>query len=163
MAFEDDLDADLDAQLATEPDFSTVTVLLNGKPRNLRFTQMEGLAWGDLCDRNPPRFIEGPGQVPKVLPVDNVYGYNVLGASVLAAEVSGKMQSGDEWLSLTPERWKKLIRSLPGAQLRALADAIWNLNQWAPAQAVVDAKKASEVASAMNSFSPALSESPDPD
>lgn len=162
MSFEDDLDADLDAQLAAEPNFSFVSVLVNGKHRKLRFTEMDGLAWADLCDRNPPRTIDSDEKIPKILPIDSGYGYNVLGASVMAAQVSGHMQSGDEWKTLTPEQWKKLIRSLPGAQLKQVADVIWNLNQWAPSQAVLSAKKASEVESALSLYSPEPSESPAP-
>lgn len=160
MSFEDELDADLDAQLAAEPNFSFVSVLVNGKHRKLRFTEMDGLAWADLCDRNPPRLVEGTEKDPKVLPIDNAYGYNVLGASVLAAQKSGHMQSGDGWVELSAERWKKLIRGLPGAQLKRIADVIWDLNQWAPSQAVLSAKKASEVESALSLYSPEPSESP---
>lgn len=151
MSFEDELDADLDAQLATEPDYTTVTVLINKKPRKIRFTQMDGLAWAELCDRCEPRLD---------VQIDKAFGYNVRQALTLAAPISGRMQSGDEWVELSDERWKKIIRALPGAQVRAMGDALFNLNQWAPAMAVSDAKKASEVESAMKSFSPALSESP---
>lgn len=164
MSFEDELDADLDAQLAAEPYFGFVSVLINGKHRKLRFTEMDGLAWADICNRNPPRLVDGADPAkPKqadILPIDLAYGHNVLGASVQAASVSGHMQSGDDWVELSPERWKKLIRGLPGAQLREIADVIWNLNQWAPSQAVLSARKASAVESALSSYSPAPSESP---
>lgn len=161
--FDTELDADLDAQLAAEPDYATVSVLINNKHRKLRFTQMDGLAWGDICDRNPPRVkadASDKNLLPQMLPIDGAYGYNVLGASVQAAALSGRIESGNEWVELSADRWKKLLRSLPGAQLRSVADAIWNLNQWQPSQAVLAAKKASEVESAMNSYSPALSASP---
>jgi len=164
MSFEDELDADLDAQLAAEPFFGFVSVLINGKHRKLRFTEMDGLAWADICNRNPPRMKDGADPLkPKqadILPIDAAYGHNVLGASVHAAAVSGHMQSGEGWVELSPERWKKLIRGLPGAQLREIADVIWNLNQWAPSQAVLSAKKALQVESALSSFSPDNSESP---
>lgn len=152
MSFEDELDNDIDAQLAAEPDFSFVEITVNGKYRKLRFTQMDGLAWADLCDRCPPRV---------GVQIDLAYGYNVRAAVTLAAPISGNIQQGDDWKELSAERWTKLVRSLPGAQLRACGDAIFQLNQFAPAMAVMGAKKASEVESAMNSFSPALSESPE--
>jgi len=166
LSFEEQLDQDMQAQSELEPDYSICQIVVNGKLRRLKFTQMDGLAWADVCDRNPPRLTSEAtkaGEVPKVLDVDRVYGYNVLGASILAATTSGLMQSGEDWVPLSADRWKKLIRGLAGAQLRAIADAIFQLNQWAPALAVTEAKKAFEVESAMKSFSPALSESPAPD
>lgn len=161
MSFDAELDADLDAQLAAEPDFAYVHVTVNGKYRKLRFTQMDGLAWADLCDRCPPRMTQGPNKTLVPIELDGAYGYNVRSVTALAAPISGHVQSGDDWVELSEERWRKLIKGLPGAQLRACGDAIFQLNQWGPSQAVLDAKKASEVESAMKSFSPALSESPE--
>ena len=152
--FDIELDADLDSHEAEERETVVVPILINGKLRRLRFEQMDGLAWADLCDRNPPR---------AEVEIDKAFGYNISGASTLAATVSGTIQSGDEWKTLSPERWKRLIRALPGAQLRSIADGVFQLNQYAPALAVLDAKKALAVESAMKSFSPALSESPAPD
>lgn len=151
LSFEDELDQDVAAQSAAEPDYSTIAVLVNGKLRKLRFAQMDGLEWADLCDRCPPRLD---------VDIDKGYGYNVRAAVYLAAPISGRIQSGEDWVELSADRWKKLIRALPGAQLRSVGDAVFQLNQWGPAMAVVDAKKALEVESAMKSFSPALSESP---
>lgn len=152
MSFEEQLDQDIDAQAELEPDHAITSVLINGKIRKLKFIQMDGLAWSDLCDRCPPRV---------GVELDTAFGYNVTAAIVLAAPLSGSVQSGENWVELAPDRWKKLIRSLPGAQLRAVGDAIFQLNQFGPAMAVLDAKKASQVESVMKSFSPALSESPE--
>lgn len=163
LSFEDQLDQDMKAQSEAELDYAICQIVVNGKLRRLKFTQMDGLEWADVCDRNPPRVTvetSKAGDKPKILPVDEAYGYNILGASIMAATSSGLMQAGDDWVALTPERWKRLIRGIPGAQLRAIADAIFQLNQWSPAMAVAEAKKALEVESAMKSFSPALSESP---
>jgi hypothetical protein len=149
--FDAELDADLDSQETEEPDFAVVPVLINGKLRRLKFTQMDGLAWADICDRNDPR---------TGVKIDTAFGYNVAGAATLAAAASGRIQSGEEWKTLTPERWKRVIRNLSGAHLRAVADAVFQLNQYGPALAVLEAGKAYAVESAMKSFSPALSESP---
>ena len=151
--FDAELDADLTSAEAEDPDFIILPILINGKIRKLKFTQMDGLAWADLCDRCPPRI---------GVDMDAGYGYNISGAATLAAAASGEIQSGEDWKRLTPERWKRLIRALPGAQLRAVAGAVFQLNQYDPALAVLSAKKALEVESAMKSFSPALSESPVP-
>lgn len=148
-----DFDDDLDAQLALEPDFATVDVLVNKKLRKLRFTEMDGLAWADLTDRCPPR--------PDAA-VDRAFGYNLRLVVALAVTRCGQMQSGEDFIDLTEKQWTNLLRGQPGSAIRSIGDALFQLNQWGPAQAVKDARKALEVESAMKSLRPDLSTSPDP-
>lgn len=138
----DDLNDDLDAQLANEPDAVTVDVLVNGKLRKLQFTEMDGLAWADLTDRCPPRMDA---------PLDKAYGFNIRLVVAHAAPISGRMKSGDEWVELSEAQWTKLLRGQKGAQIRTIGDALFQLNQWAPDQAVAAARKASVGESVKNS------------
>lgn len=150
MSFDDDLDAELAAK-TEDPEWATVDVLVNKKLRRFKFTQMDGLDWADMGDRCPPR---------PTAPLDREFGYNIRLISALAAPKSGEMQDGDGWVKPTDEQWTKLFRSLTGAGIRAIGDVLFYLNQWGPAQAVEEAKKALEVESKLNSDSPDNSESP---
>jgi len=147
----EDFDADLDSQLAAEPDTVTVDVLVNGKLRKLQFTEMDGLAWADLTDRCPPR-IDAP--------LDKAYGFNIRLVVAHAAPTSGRMKSGEEWVELSEAQWTKLLRGQKGATIRTIGDALFQLNQWAPDQAVEPARTALAAESAKNSSSPANSASP---
>lgn len=146
-------DEDLDSQLATERDTAEVDVVVAGKLQTLRFTEMDGLEWADLTDRCPPR--------PDA-PVDRGFGFNIRAVVALAAPKSGQMKSGDEWVDLTDDQWTRLLRGQKGAQHRAIGDALFELNQWGPGQAVLAARKALGAGFVRNSSSPARSESPDP-
>jgi hypothetical protein len=138
----EDFDSDLDAQLAAEPVTAVVDVLVNGKLRKLQFTEMEGLAWADLTDRCPPR-VDAP--------LDRAYGFNIRLIVAHAAPLTGRMKSGDEWVKLTDAQWTKLLRGIKGAEQRTIGDALFQLNQWGPAQAVEAARKAFEGESATSS------------
>lgn len=131
----EDFDSDLDAQLASEPDTVIVDVLVNGKLRKLQFTEMDGLAWADLTDRCPPR-VDAP--------FDKAYGFNIRLIVAHAAPLTGHIKSGDEWVKLTEAQWTKLLRGQKGAQIRTIGDALFQLNQWGPDQAVAAARKALE-------------------
>lgn len=146
-------DEDLDAQLATERDTAEVDVVVAGKLQTLRFTEMDGLEWADLTDRCPPR--------PDAA-VDRGYGFNIRLVTALAAPKCGQLKSGDGWVDLTDEQWTKLLRGQKGAQVRSIGDALFELNQWGPGQAVLAARKALEGVFVPSSSSPAPSASPDP-
>jgi hypothetical protein len=141
------LDEDLDAQLAVEPDFADVDVLVNGKLRRLRFTSMDGLAWADLTDKAPPR---------PTAALDRAYGFNIRLVVALAVPICGRLVDGGDLVELTDEQWKKLLRGLKGAQQRAIGDALFDLNVWGPSKDVDAARKAFEAGSGKNSSSPEL-------
>jgi hypothetical protein len=138
-------DEDLDSQLATERDTAEVDVIVAGKLQTFRFTEMDGLEWADLTDRCPPRADAA---------VDRGYGFNIRAVTALAAPKCGQMRDGDAWVDLTEEQWTKLFRGQKGAQVRAIGDALFELNQWGPGQAVLAARKALGVGSARSSSSP---------
>lgn len=145
------LDDDLDQQMNRELDTVDVDVTVNGKLRTFRFTEMDGLKWADLCDRAPAR--------PGVL-LDMRYGYNMRELTVLAAPQSGVLVNGEKSETLSVEQWAKLFKGLPGSAVQRVGDALFNLNEWLPAQAVDAAKKAFAAESAKNSSLPDTSESP---
>lgn len=127
MTFEDDL--------AAEPvtDFRDVDVLLNDKLYTLRFTQMDGLEWAMECDKYPMR--------PDVA-FDRNYGYNIRALTMAAAVVSGARVETDATVPLSEDAWRSLFKRLDGAAFKRITDAIWSLNEYAPAKAVEAAKKA---------------------
>lgn len=149
MSFDDDLDA----QLARELDTVDVDVTVNGKLKTFRFTELDGLKWADLCDRAPAR--------PGVL-MDMRYGYDIRSLTTIAAPVSGVLVDGDTTSELSVAQWAKLLKGQPGAGIQRIGDALFSLNEWLPAQAVEEAKKASAAESAKNSPSPGDSVSPAP-
>jgi hypothetical protein len=131
MSFEDDLAADVD------PDWLNVDIQLNGKPYTFRFTAMNGLDWATECDRHPAR----PG-----VKLDLQYGYNLRSIAEAVAPVCGVRVVGDplgeETEALSAEQWETLLGKADGQTYRHLTDAIWAVNEYLPAQAVVAAKKA---------------------
>jgi hypothetical protein len=135
-------DDDLAAELAAEKDHIDVDVVVNSKPYKLRFFQMDGLDWADQCDRFPIR--------PGVL-LDMRYGYNLRPLSKAVAKLTGKMVDGEKLVDLTEEQWDGLLKMLPGAAMKHVGDALFNLNEWLPDVAVVEAKKAFAAESAPNS------------
>jgi hypothetical protein len=150
MSFDDDLDA----QVAAEAEYADVDVLINGKLCTLRFFQMDGLDWADQTDRFPAR--------PGVL-LDMKYGYNIRPLSLAVAPLCGKMVDGDTLVDLTKEQWVKLFKGIAPASVMRIGDNIFNLNEYAPGEAVAAAKKASAAESALNSASPENTESPEVD
>lgn len=138
MSFKDDLAA---AKTADAP-HADVTVLVNGKPYDLRFRQMEGPAWASETDRHPAR----PG-----VAVDMRYGYNIRSLTLGAAPKCGVLLDGDAEVVLrvdplgTKDRvdeWSDLLTSLSGHDFQRITDAIWSLNEYLPEQAVDAARKA---------------------
>lgn len=150
------LDEDLDAALTNkndDPEWADVEVVLNGKHRVLRFTQMDGLAWADFAAQCPPNMKS---------PTDTGFGYNMRAMTLLAAPASGVLRDNGEDVPLTDEQWTKFFRAASGRDHRAIGNALFSLNEWLPSQAVVEAKKASAAESAKNSLSHVLSESHTP-
>jgi hypothetical protein len=138
MTFEDELDA---AQ-AADPIHIDVPVELNGKLHVLRFYQWAGIEWATEADRHPAR--------PGVL-VDKRYGYNLRTLCLAAAKVTGRRLNNGEPVELSPERWEQLFKTLGGAPVGRICDAIWGLNEAAPAEAVEQAKKEYAASSAATS------------
>lgn len=138
MSFKDDLAA---AKTAEVPHID-VTVLVNGKPYELRFRQMEGPAWAAETDRHPSR--------PGVL-VDQKYGYNIRSLTLGAAPKCGVLLEGDAETALRVDapglenrvdEWADLLTTLSGHDFQRVTDAIWSLNEYLPEQAVDAARKA---------------------
>lgn len=137
MTFEDDLKGAFEAPKPT----SDVEVLLKGTVYTFRFTQMDGYEWASACDQAPPRIS---------VAVDRFFNYNIRALTLIAAPLSGKRVDGDELVDLTPDQWRNLLKALPGESLQRISDALFRLNQIAPAEAVEDAKKALAAGSATN-------------
>lgn len=146
MSFDDDLDAALNAEV----DFTIVPITLRGKLYRLRFDQMPGTEWVDLCDGHPARLKST---------VDRIYGYNIRAVVQEAAPKCGYLLEGEKPTKLTIEQWTKLFDALPGDPIKRIGDALFDLNQYSPGAEVEAAKKEFEAGFVLNSASPANSES----
>jgi hypothetical protein len=73
---------------------------------------------------------------------DGLYGYNVRTLCLAAAKVTGRLVEGDKLKTLPPERWDRIFKMRGGGVVGRICDQIWELNENAPAVAVVQAKKA---------------------
>jgi hypothetical protein len=147
MSFDDDLEA----AFTSEKDWVDVEVSLNGNLHVLRFFEMDGLEWADQTDRFPAR--------PGVL-LDMRYGYNLRPLAKAVAIATGKLVEGDTTKDIPAAQWEKLFKgALAGAPIMRIGDAIFNLNEYLPGQAVEAAKKAAAVESAQKLNSPAPTES----
>jgi hypothetical protein len=129
MTFEEDV---LAAGAVTR-DTADVDVMVGGKLRTLRFTQLPGTEWGWLCAINPVRL---------EVPLDKQYGYNFHAVVHAAAKLNGVLANDDGDEAVSAETWDALFAQLSGNEYTRLADAIWGLNEWGPGLAVSKAKKA---------------------
>lgn len=128
MSFEDDLKAEYEA----ERPYEDVDALLNGTLYTFRFTKMDGTEWASACDRAPLR--------PGVL-LDMRYGYNLRALAPIVAQASGGRVDGDAVVPLTPDQWRAVFKG-SGSTVARIGDAIFTLNEYGPADAVDEAKKA---------------------
>jgi hypothetical protein len=144
-------DEDLDAALAAEVDWVTVDVSLNGVLRTFRFDRMDGQEYDALTNLYPPRL---------TATLDKFYGYNIHDVALACAPLSGRLVDGDTLVELSEDQWRKYFKGASGAAVGRIRDAIFNLNEYMPAQEVEAAKKAFAVESVKNLLSPAPSESP---
>jgi hypothetical protein len=120
---ETDLQEKLDAVLEESAD-ALVT---------LRFTRLPGNEWSDLTSRCPVRLDA---------PIDRQYGYNMQAVSTLAAPISGVRVEDDAEVSLEDSEWVDLFETISGHEFILVMDAIYELNEYEPAQRVSSLKKA---------------------
>jgi hypothetical protein len=129
MSFADEVN---EAAAAARPT-KDVDVIVAGKLRTFRFTQLTGQEWGWLVAINPVR-LESP--------LDRRYGYNFHGVCHGAAKLNGVVVDGDSVETVSAETWDKLWPALSGHDYQVMGDTIWELNEYAPGAAVAKAKKA---------------------
>lgn len=112
-----------------------------GALERLRFTRLNGRDWAELAAKNPAR-----GDVA----VDLHYGYNFAAVCEAAARFKdpktgrayGHVVDGDELVELTDEEWDGLFAEAAGSEVARVYDAIWELNEFQPAQRVQELVKA---------------------
>lgn len=145
--------ADNDQRLAAGPDPAVVKVQKKldtlikesaGALVTLRFTSLPGSQWADITARCPVRLDA---------PIDRQYGYNMQAASTFAAPLCGvRVEDGAEVpLTVTPaaegvaavDEWADLFTTITGHEFIRIMDAIYELNEYAPAQRIAAAKKGS--------------------
>jgi hypothetical protein len=99
----------------------------------LRFYRMPGSEWNELTSHHPVR---------ADVPIDRHYGYNIdtLGLAAAAhvddstGQAYGFRVEGDEEVTLTPEQWVRLFRTLSGPEVSGIVDTIWAMNEAEPAR-----------------------------
>ena len=132
MTFEDDL-----AEEPEERPYKDVDVLLKKNLHVLRFTQLPGEEWSWLVAINPVRL---------EVPLDKQYGYNYHAVCKAAAVLNVQIVVDGNAEPLGEGLLEKLWPRLDGNTFTRIADAVWELNEWAPSQLVAQAKKASRLA-----------------
>jgi hypothetical protein len=138
MSFEDDLKTQETAPIP----FEDVDILLNGTLYVFRFKKMDAFEWAAQCDNYPAR--------PTVL-IDRAYGYNIRTMTMGVAPLCGVRLEGDTEVELRVDppktrgrvdEWRSLFKAIDGDAFQRITDALFNLNQYGPQQAVEAAKKA---------------------
>ena len=132
MGFLEDVAA---AKSAPKKLSAPVPVLLNGTLYELVFERADGDVWAECVSRHPAR---------ADAVIDLRYGYNFNAVVLEIAPKTGRLADGT---AIPGEAWADLIPSLAGAEIAAVTDAIWALNEWDPAQEIERAKKASKAGS----------------
>jgi hypothetical protein len=118
------------AKAAPKPVSPPVDVVVNGALYELVFERADGDVWAECVSRHPVR-------ADSV--IDRRYGYNFNAVVLEMAPKTGRLADGTD---IPAEAWADLIPSLAGAEISAITDAIWALNEWNPAQEIEKAKKA---------------------
>lgn len=147
--------AENDQRLASDPNDDPAVVKVQkkldalitesaGALVTLRFTSLPGSQWADITARCPVRLDA---------PIDRQYGYNMQAASTFAAPLCGvRVEDGVEVpLLVTPaasgvpavDEWADLFTTITGHEFIRIMDAIYELNEYAPAQRIAQAKKRS--------------------
>lgn len=108
----------------------------------LRFSRMPGDQWAEITARCPVRLDAA---------IDRQYGYNMHGVCRLAAPLCGVRVDGDEELPLevipasagvpAVNEWDDLFDTISGHEFGLIVDAIYELNEYEPAQRVAQMKK----------------------
>lgn len=98
----------------------------------LRFTRLSGDKWAEITARCPLRLDA---------PIDRQYGYNMHAVCKLAAPLSGVRVDGAETEPLETAEWVDLFDITSGHEFGLIVDAIYELNEYEPAQRVAALKK----------------------
>lgn len=108
----------------------------------LRFTRLPGDQWAEITARCPVR-VDAP--------IDRQYGYNMTAVCKLAAPLSGVRVDGDAEVPLlvtkaaegvpAVDEWADLFETISGHELGRIIDAVYELNEYAPAQRINELKK----------------------
>lgn len=102
----------------------------------LRFTRMSGAEWAEITARCPVRLDAA---------IDRQYGYNMHAVCKLAAPMSGGRLEGETVVPLIVDdkvnEWTDLFNAISGHEFGIIVDAIYELNEYAPAAHVAQLKK----------------------
>ena len=128
------LDDALSAAAEEATPFLDVDTSLAGRHLPLRFYRIDGERWAEITALCPARLSSA---------IDRRYGYNFQAAARLAAPLSGRVLEGDEEISYDDDKWDELFKKLAGHNIKLIHSAIWQLNEYDPEVAVVEAKKGS--------------------
>lgn len=107
--------------------------LSEGAPlERVRVYQMDSDIWGELVSLHPPR---------KSVTADINFGYNTYAIAKPAAKQCAFLLEDDAEVALTSDEWDAFFKVTPRLPSQ-IANALFSLNVWEPAEAVERAKKA---------------------
>lgn len=110
-----------------------IDALADGAPlERIRVYQMDSDAWGELVSLHPPR---------SSVAADVRFGYNTYEIAKPAAKQCAVVIDEDDEITLTSDEWDDLFKVTPRLPSQ-IANALFSLNVWEPAEAVERAKKA---------------------
>lgn len=129
MSFKDDLEA-----AKTAPKRSLVVVVtVNDKRYRFRVTKMDGREYAAETLKHPPRFD---------VKLDMEYGYDLNALTEAVMPRCAVLLDGDTETVLEPEEWADLFAIADGGALQAMANTVFELNEFSSAKAVAALKKA---------------------
>lgn len=98
----------------------------------LRFTRLPAAQWADVKAMSPVRLESD---------IDQHYGFNADKAAALASPLCGVRVEGDDEFALSEDEWRDVFAAISGHEFSLIADAIFEMNEFGPAQRVADLKK----------------------
>ena len=105
----------------------------------LRFYKVPGDEWADLTATHPIR---------ENSTLDRRFGYNMHGVCRASAVTYGRVLDGDIELEQSEAEWDEIWHLLGGSEFSDVANAIYNQNEFEPAQRLERLKNFSEAATA---------------
>lgn len=102
----------------------------------LRFTRLPGAQWAALTSHHPVR---------ADVPIDRHYGYDYDAVCTAAAVASGARIDDGQPVEMAKAEWVELFDVLSGNEVGLIRDAVWELNEFDPAQRIAALVKSSGV------------------
>lgn len=130
---------DLDAMIQAakdelgKPQTEQLSVVVAGDVLVLQFTKLQPFEWRDLVALFPPR-------AGVTRDVNLGFNHDRFASGFPVSHV--KVVDGDNVVDVSVEQWKQLFEVLESPDIFNIATTLWGMHEYAPAQRLVEAKKA---------------------